>query len=143
MKLLRLLVVLWLLVPIATLQAASPETAIKALLDTQVASWNRGDIATFVTTYAQDCIFVGKKGITQGRANLVQRYKQSYPSRSAMGQLTFKDLQIRLLDADNAVVTAHWHLDRDQSGGGPVGGVFSLVLHRSQDGWKIVLDHTG
>lgn len=141
MKLLRLLVLLSLLIPALAFGAASAEAQIKGVLDIQVAAWNRGDLSTFVTTYAQDCTFVGKE-ITQGRGNLLQRYRDRYPSKAAMGRLTFTGMQVRLLDADNAVVTAHWHLDRTHSGGGPVGGVFSLVLQRTGGAWKIVLDHT-
>ncbi len=106
-----------------------------------MASWNRGDIATFVTTYSEDCIFMGEK-ISQGREQLAQRYQQKYPSRAAMGDLTFKDLQIHLLDKNYAMVTAKWHLDRAPDAGGPVGGVFSLVLRRSGSTWQIILDHT-
>jgi uncharacterized protein (TIGR02246 family) len=123
------------------LPAFDAESEIKAVLDTQVESWNRGDIPTFVTTYADNCIFVGKK-LSQGRAQLLDRYQKTYPTRAAMGHLTFNSLAIHLLDENVAIVTAEWHLDRSSDGGGPVGGLFSLVFHREKTGWKIALDHT-
>jgi uncharacterized protein (TIGR02246 family) len=125
----------------ARLPAFDAESQIKAVLTTQVESWNRGDIPAFVATYADDCIFVGKK-LTQGRAQLLERYRKTYPTPAAMGHLTFTSLAIHLLDADVATVTAEWHLDRSREGGGPVAGIFSLVFHRQNGLWKIALDHT-
>jgi uncharacterized protein (TIGR02246 family) len=122
-------------------QASDPQSDIKAVLTTQVDSWNKGDIPTFVTTYTEDCIFVGKP-ILQGRAQLLARYQKKYPTPDAMGHLTFSNLAVHILDKDVAMVTADWHLDRNAAGGGPVGGYFSLVLHRQNGQWKIALDHT-
>jgi uncharacterized protein (TIGR02246 family) len=123
------------------LQAFDAESDIKSVLTTQVNAWNRGDIPTFVTTYSDDCIFVGKP-ILQGRAQLLARYQKKYPTPDAMGRLTFSNLAVHLVDSEVAMVTADWHLDRKESGGGPVGGYFSLVLHRQKGRWKIALDHT-
>ncbi len=122
-------------------RAADAETAIKDALNAQVEAWNRGDVATFVTTYAEDCTFVGKQ-ILEGRASLLARYRKSYPSPEAMGKLTFQNLRVRPLDKDVAVVTGEWHIDRASTSGGAVGGVFSLVLQLRKGRWEIVLDHT-
>ena len=122
-------------------RALDAQSQIKAVLDTQVEAWNRGDLSTFVTTYADDCIFVGKQ-VTEGNAQLLDRYKKTYPTPAAMGHLTFSDLAIHLLGKDVAFVTSKWHLDRSVDAGGPTGGVFSLVLHRKNGLWKIALDHT-
>ena len=35
-----------------------------------------------------------------------------------------------------------YHLDRSKKEGGPADGMFSLVLEKTDQGWKIVLDHT-
>ena len=90
-------------VPFAA-HAASAEAAIRAALDAQVQAWNRGDIETFVATYAEDCTFVGKT-VSQGREKVLARYKTSYGTREAMGQLTFDHLIVRPLDKEVAVVT--------------------------------------
>ena len=121
--------------------AATAEAAIRAGLAAQLEAWNRGDIPGFVTTYADDCTFVGKT-ILQGRDQLLARYKRTYPSPAAMGKLTFSNLTVRSLAAGAAVVTGEWRLDREASGGGPVGGLFSLVWQREHGAWRIVLDHT-
>ena len=122
-------------------QALDPQSQIKAVLDTQVAAWNRADIPTFVTTYSDDCIFVGKT-ITQGRAQVQANYQKRYATPEAMGRLTFSNLAIHMLEKNVATLTADWHLDRTPVAGGPVGGYFSLVLHKQSGTWKIALDHT-
>src|ERR1700761_4220661 len=82
-----------------TLGASDAESEIKKVLNVQIEAWNRGDIPTFVTTYAPDCIFVGKQ-VAHGRAQLLARYEKSYPTREAMGHLTFSALEVRLLAPD-------------------------------------------
>lgn len=119
----------------------SAETQIKAVLDTQVATWNRGDVAAFVETYTTDCIFAGRPQ-AQGRAQVLERYKKRYPTSAAMGQLSFSNMAVHVLDKNVATVTADWHLERPATDGGPVGGYFSLVLRRESGVWRIALDHT-
>ena len=121
--------------------ATDADSGIRAALNTQVEAWNRGDITAFVSSYAEDCTFVGKT-ILQGRDHLLARYRKAYPTSDAMGKLTFSNLKVRPLDGKVAVVTGEWHLDRAASGGGPVGGVFSLVWELRSGEWRIVLDHT-
>jgi uncharacterized protein (TIGR02246 family) len=120
---------------------ANAPADIKAVLTTQVQAWNHGDIPTFVNTYANDCIFVGKD-TAHGKTQLLARYKKAYPTPEKMGHLTFTNLDIHLLDENVAVVIANWRLDRTAAAGGSKGGLFSLVLHHEPTGWKIALDHT-
>ena len=123
------------------LQAAPAESQIQAVLNTQLEAWNRGDIPALVNTYAPDCIFVGKQ-IAHGRAQLLARYQKAYPTRQAMGHLTFSAIEIHLLDDHVAVVTGDWHLERTGNGGASIGGLFSLVFQHRANEWKIALDHT-
>ena len=121
--------------------ASDAESQISAVLNTQVDAWNRGDIATFVDTYAPDCIFVGKQ-IIRGREQVLARYQKNYPTREAMGHLIFSALEVHLLTPDVALVTGEWHLERPASAGKQAGGLFSLVFHRHVNQWSIALDHT-
>ena len=141
MMLLRAFAFLFAFILTASQPAFDSESQIKGVLNTQIEAWNRGDIPTFVTTYADDCIFIGKK-MTQGRAQLLDRYRKTYPTAAAMGHLTFNSLAVHMLDGNVALVTAEWHLERSPEGGGAVGGLFSLVFRRQNGLWKIVLDHT-
>jgi uncharacterized protein (TIGR02246 family) len=124
-----------------SLHANDAESQIRTILNRQTDAWNRGDIPTFVETYANDCIFVGKE-IARGRDQLLARYQRSYPTREAMGHLHFSALEVHLLTSDVATVTGQWHLERSRSGGNNVGGLFSLVFRRQAKEWKIALDHT-
>jgi uncharacterized protein (TIGR02246 family) len=128
---------------IAPLDARIPgtEAAIENVLTTQVQAWNRGDIPKFVTTYAEDCIFVGKQ-MLQGRSKLLARYQKTYPSPESMGRLTFQNLTVHQLDEQVATAVGEWHIERPSASGGPIGGIFSLVLQLRGGTWQIVLDHT-
>lgn len=129
---------------ILTLQsntAADVPTAIRNLLNVQLQAWNRGDVAKFVTTYAEDCTFVGKQ-ILHGRSTVLARYQKAYPTPEAMGKLSYQNLGVHQLDDHFAIATGEWHLDRAANAGGPIGGVFSLVLQLHAGTWQIVLDHT-
>ncbi|MBV8897947.1 MAG: SgcJ/EcaC family oxidoreductase, partial [Acidobacteriaceae bacterium] len=85
----------------AALSAADTESQIKTVLDDQIEDWNRGDIPAFVTTYADDCIFVGKQ-VAHGRDQVLARYEKTYPTRQAMGHLTFSALEVHALSDDIA-----------------------------------------
>jgi uncharacterized protein (TIGR02246 family) len=122
-------------------QTSTVEAKIENVLAAQVQAWNHGDIPKFVSTYSEDCIFVGKQ-MLQGRANLLARYRTTYPSPESMGRLTFQHLAVRQLDSQVAAAIGEWHINRSSTSGGPVGGVFSLVLQLRKGTWQIVLDHT-
>jgi uncharacterized protein (TIGR02246 family) len=122
-------------------QTSDAKQTIEKVLTVQVQAWNRGDIPKFVTTYAEDCIFVGKQ-VLQGRSKLLARYQKTYPSPESMGRLTFQNLTVRQLDAQIATAIGEWHIDRPAASGGPTGGIFSLVLQLRNGAWQIVLDHT-
>jgi uncharacterized protein (TIGR02246 family) len=132
-----------LLLPLRSPAQASPESAIRAVLEAQVDAWNRGDVKAFMTTYEDDpqTTFVGDT-VEHGYNQILERYLRNYGSRAAMGRLTFTNLQIRVLDAKYSVATGNFHLDRDAEGGGNADGIFSLVLRRHPSGWKILLDHS-
>jgi ketosteroid isomerase-like protein len=59
-----------------------------------------------------------------------------------MGTLSFSELEPHILDEHFAIVLGHYRLDRSKKAGGNAEGVFSLVLEKTRDGWKIIVDHT-
>ena len=115
--------------------------AITAVLAAQESAWNRGDVDSFLQGYwrSPELTFSGTGGIARGWDAVLARYKERYPDRSAMGKLEFSGLEIRFLGQDAALALGHWHLERQK---GDVGGVFSLVFERFQEGWRIIHDHT-
>jgi len=141
MRNIRFVTLLCLLSAAQTFAASSAESSIRAVLNTQVDAWNQGDLSTFVTTYAEDCLFVGKQ-VVRGRPAVLARYQKSYSNAAAMGKLEFTDLEVHEVDPQVALVIGHFHLARTTEGGGDASGVFSLVFHRIGGTWQIVLDHT-
>jgi uncharacterized protein (TIGR02246 family) len=140
--------VCYLLVMALTLASSSwaqtaPEAAIRHLLDQQTADWNRGDVDAFMKGYedSPDTTFVGQT-VQYGYATIRDRYRKLYVSPAAMGKLTFTHLAIRVLDSGYAIATGNFHLERTAAGGGNADGIFSLLLKREPQGWKIILDHS-
>jgi ketosteroid isomerase-like protein len=110
-------------------------------LDQQVAAWNRGNLETFMDGYwnSPQTAFVGAGGILRGWQSVLDRYRRAYPDAQAMGKVTFSHIEITMLSPDAAVILGRWHLERAS---GRLGGVFSLVVRKFPQGWRIVLDHT-
>ena len=142
----RLTALLFLLILVAATQAApvpGNSAAIRNVLDTQVAAWNRGDVPAFMQGYKDSpaTTFVGKT-VQHGYATILDRYRTVYSGKEKMGELAFSDLEITPLDAHFATVTGRYHLTRSAAAGGDTQGIFSLVFEMTGSGWKIILDHT-
>jgi len=122
--------------------AADTEVAsIRAVLAGQAAAWNRGDIDGFMQGYwnSEQLRFASGDSVTYGWAAAKQRYHAHYPDRAAMGTLEFSDLDVELLAPDAAIVFGRWALQREHD---RPHGLFTLVLRKTADGWKISRDHT-
>lgn len=119
------------------------EREIRAVLRQQEIDWNRGDVKAFMRGYAEspDTLFVGST-VTRGWQATLENYQRRYPTRAAMGTLTFKLRDIRMLGANHALVLGEYRLERSREGGGPAQGKFTLTLARTAQGWKILADHT-
>ena len=120
-----------------------PQTEIPILLQRQAADWNRGDLDAFASGYknSPDILFIGRT-VEHGYAGMLAGYRTRYPTREAMGTLTFSQLAVQPLDAQFATATGHFHLERSARGGGNADGFFLLVLEKTPAGWKIVRDDT-
>ncbi len=128
---------------------AAARAQIEAVLETQVAAWNRGDIPGFMHGYdaSPDTTFVGAQ-VEHGYDAIFQRYQRTFSSRAKMGTLAFSTLETRLLSGNVAVTTGHFELSfapvPNSSAPAPAAksGIFSLVWVKRPAGWRIVLDHT-
>jgi len=79
-----------------TAPSGGSEDAIRQVLATQQAAWNRGDIPTFLKGYwsSPELTFSGSNGTVRGYDGVLERYRKSYPDRQSMGELDFSDLEI-------------------------------------------------
>ena len=141
MKLLILLLLVFASVINVTAQNSRIESDIRAVMNDQVAAWNRGDIDGFMHGYwnSPKLTFVSGTNVTRGWQPTLDRYKKNYDSREKMGTLTFSDLEITVLSKDAAVVLGSWSLAREKDN---PHGKFTLVFRKFKDGWRIVQDHT-
>ncbi len=127
----------------ATPPERSVEQSIRAVLDKQTTDWNRGDLDAFATGYknSPDILFIGST-VRRGYAGMIQSYRKGYPNKTAMGVLSFSNVEVHPLDAQFATVLGNFHLERSAAGGGNADGIYSLVLEKTPAGWKVILDHT-
>jgi ketosteroid isomerase-like protein len=122
-------------------QKASPENAIRKVMDDQSAAWNRGDIEGFMQGYwrSPELKFVSGDRVTRGWQPTLNNYKRAYPDKAAMGTLTFSDLEITVLSKDSAFVVGSWSLAREKD---RPHGKFTLLFRKFKEGWRITADHT-
>lgn len=117
---------------------------IRAVLTHSEDAWNHGDLAAFASYYedSPETTFVGREVVRGGVQAILARYRKAYPTREAMGTLSFTNLNVRSLSPDLALVTGEFHLERTAAGGGNTSGRYTLVLRKTPAGWKILHDHT-
>jgi ketosteroid isomerase-like protein len=123
--------------------ASRTELDVVKIVLAQEKAWNAGDIAGYLKNYkdSPDTIFIGHQ-VSHGFKQILEDYERNYPTRASMGTLTFSELDVHSMSDTFAVCIGKYHLERGRKDGGPADGLFSLVLEKTPDGWKIVLDHT-
>ncbi|HMC64802.1 MAG TPA: nuclear transport factor 2 family protein [Gemmataceae bacterium] len=123
-------------------KSATNQKAIQKGLDDQVAAWNRGDLDGFMAGYwkSENLSFFSGKEHTKGWKATLERYHKRYQSEGKeMGKLSFRELRIEVLGSDSAYVRGRWQLKTKKE---RLGGLFTLILKKLPDGWRIVHDHT-
>ena len=115
--------------------------AILKVLKDQTAGWNAFDIERYMQGYWQsDSLrFASGDQVQRGWDQTLERYKRGYPDSKAMGHLTFSDLDITIISEDAALVFGRFTLEREKDR--PT-GLFTLLFRKTEDGWRIVHDHT-
>jgi hypothetical protein len=113
------------------------------ILTRQEDAWNKGDLNSFLSGYKEspDLLFVGHQ-ISHGYDQMVADYKHNYPNHDSMGTLSYSEIEPHMLDEKFAVLAGHYKLERSKKNGGNAEGLFSLVLEKTEQGWKIVVDTT-
>ena len=121
--------------------ATASQAAVRAVLDEQVKDWNAGNIERFMRGYHQSATtrFASGGNVTRGWQSVLDRYKRTYSDKAAMGKLTFSELDITAASDDTALAFGRWHLKREKD---EPSGLFTLLFRKTEDGWKIIHDHT-
>ena len=117
--------------------------AIRKVLDDMTVAWNKGDLESYMTGYwnSPDVEFYAGASVTKGYQATLDRYIKGYkaPGRE-MGKLDFPETNVQLLCPDTAFVTGRFHLL--MSNGKQPHGIYTLLMKKLPEGWKIVHDHS-
>jgi uncharacterized protein (TIGR02246 family) len=119
---------------------------IVALLQASTADWNRGNLDGFLLPYADspDVTFVGSTGLVRGKAAIREKYVNSYfrPGAPLPGNLSFRDIEVRMLGAGHALAVGRYVLSDRTTGAQTATGIFSLTWEKRPEGWRIIHDHS-
>jgi uncharacterized protein (TIGR02246 family) len=126
---------------------ASDEAAIRAVLEAQVAAWNKGDLDGFMAGYWRDekLTFMSGDRITQGWEATRERYQKKYftpgpdGKLNERGELSFTELQVESFSPNAAMVRGRFILKLTKE---TATGRFTLAFRKLPDGWRITSDHT-
>lgn len=127
---------------------ARDEKDIRAVLDAQVAAWNKGDLDGFMAGYWNDegLTFISGGDITSGWKKTKERYEKRYKADGReMGTLTFSELHVETFSPNAAMLRGKFALTFEKQKDEKkrtASGRFTLILRKTPDGWKIVHDHT-
>ena len=116
--------------------------AIKTMLKAQQDCWNNGDIDGFMQGYwkSEELIFTSlNHKPAYGWKNTLERYKNSYPTKESMGELSFKIINLELVSKTNANLKGKWELIREKD---QPNGLFWLDIEKINESWLITKDST-
>ena len=93
-----------------------------------------------IFTKSPNLTFTSGNNKTKGWDATLERYKKRYQGEGKeMGKLTFSDVSVQMLGRDSAYVRGRWELVRSKD---KPKGLFTLIVRKFPDGWRIVHDHT-
>lgn len=120
---------------------ADVQAVLKVLHD-QESAWNKGDLKGFMKGYwnSPDLSFYSGRDKRKGWQETYQRYQERYQKQGReMGKLAFSEFDASRLSESKMLVRGRWKLDMsDQT----LDGLFSLILEKKPEGWRIIHDHT-
>jgi hypothetical protein len=115
---------------------------IKKILSSQQECWNNGDIDGFMQGYwnSEKLVFTSlNHKPAYGWKNTLERYKNSYPTKSSMGELKFEILNLKLISKTTATLKGKWELIRQND---HPNGLFWLDIEKFDNNWLITKDST-
>lgn len=127
----------------AATAAEAPRPAVDKLLADQQLAWNRGDLEGYMSGYwrSPELTFFSGASVTRGWQPTLERYRKRYQGEGReMGALAFSDLEVQPLSPDAALARGRWELTFKSAK--PARGVFTLLVRRFAEGWRIAHDHS-
>ena len=121
---------------------AATQQHLTNLMNESAVAWNRGDLDAFLSTYKDDnqTAFMAPQ-ITYGLRDIKARYERSYfKDGKPKAQLSFGDLKFRRLGPAHILMTGRWYLQEPE--GKKTEGYYTLIWEDTEDGWKMIHDHS-
>ena len=115
---------------------------VRALLDRQVAAWNRGDLDGYMAGYwnSPELTFYSNGKPTFGWQPTLQHYRERYQqNKNGMGKLAF-NVQLEQIDTTVVLGKGEWGLTMPD--GSKPHGLTTLIVRKLPEGWRIVHDHS-
>ena len=115
---------------------------VAATMQRQQDAWNRADLVGFMEGYlpSDSLMFIGKSGVTYGHEATLKRYMTGYPDASAMGTLTFQNLQWISIGDNAGWLMGKWALKKEAQE--DAAGMYTLLWRQLDGTWLIVADHS-
>jgi ketosteroid isomerase-like protein len=115
---------------------------ITAQLERSASDWNRGDLAAFLSDYAQESTttFIDGRRARGGIDFIRGVYEPRFSGKVRRDSLHFEEIEARPLSPTLGLVTARFVLQRGSEI--TASGPFTLVMELRPDGWKILHDHS-
>jgi len=121
-------------------QTGSAETAIITAMKNSANDWNNGDLANFMKRYTPTSTMMMPTGPV-GLSSIRDLYQNHYFNGKMPKQhLAYDELKVTLLGANYALLTGKFTLSGNNLP--ERSGRYSLVMIYTNDGWKILHDHS-
>jgi ketosteroid isomerase-like protein len=124
-------------------QSTAARNGTKGILAQQEEAWNKGDLDGFMAHYrmSDETTMYSGGNVRQGWTTIMDNYRKHYQGDGkAMGELAFTDVQVEPLSADCCLARGKWAAKMPD--GKTPHGLFTLLVKKTPEGWKIVHDHT-
>lgn len=127
---------------VEAIEPAELRAAVDHLLTQSEEAWNGGDLASFIGWYKRgpETTFLGSTGLTHGWEAIRDRYAGRFAPGADRDSLRFVDLETRPLAPNLGLATARYVLFQGDSV--TATGVFTLVVERTAEGWRIIHDQS-
>ena len=117
--------------------------AISQSLQKSAVDWSRNNLDGFMDGYedSPETTYVTARKLVRGFGAIKAMYASRFGGKKSLGRLSFSLDEVRPLGSGFALAIGRYELIRVGLPG-PASGIFTLVFHHTQTGWKIVSDHT-
>jgi ketosteroid isomerase-like protein len=124
-----------------TVQYASDAAAIRAMLNTSAAGWNRGELPVYLSAYVDSATAMGRTGLERGVRGIEGQMRAGYwRTGRPLQTLSYDHLEIRPIGPNQAIVTGQYILTG--AGMPERTGWFTTIWVRTPAGWRMVHDHS-